>query len=232
MRKLLAATLALSILFLGGCAGTPQNVVPLDEAVATFKSGKVGIAMLDIPKPDTQFPGASCLLCLAAASIANSSLTDYVRTLQQDDLPKLKEELATILRNKGSTVVELPSSFSLASLPDSSNKEPNTAKKDFASLSAKYGIDKLILLNVTRVGVVRDYAAYFPTSAPKANIEGLGYLVNLSTNKYEWYQPVSIVKGVDGSWDEAPKFPGVTTAYFEAIELSKDEFLKPFKTKP
>jgi hypothetical protein len=229
MKSLLNAALLISALILGGCVTAPPKPISLDQNATSLKGAKVGVAMSAMPKPDTQFPGASCLFCLAAANIANLSLTTHTQTLPLEDLPKLKAELAGLLRDKGATVVELPDNFAVASLPDSSGKSESSARKDFSSLRSKYSIDKLVVLDITLLGMVRTYSAYFPTSDPKASLNGAGYMVNLSNNQYEWYEPVSISKGSDGKWDEPPKFPGLTNAYFQAIELGKDAFLKPFK---
>jgi hypothetical protein len=229
MKSLLNAALLISALILGGCVTAPPKAVSLDQNVNSLKGAKVGVVMSAVPKPDTRFPGADCLFCLAAANIANASLTSHTKTLPLEDLPKLKAELAGLLREKGATVVELPDNFVVSSLPDASSKSENTARKDFSSLRSKYSIDKVVVLDITLLGMVRTYSAYFPTSDPKASLTGAGYMVNLSNNQYEWYEPVNISKGSDGKWDEPPKFPGLTNAYFQALELGKDVFLKPFK---
>jgi hypothetical protein len=53
-------------------------------------------------------------------------------------------------------------------------------------------------------------------------------VVNLKTNAYEWFMPVNILKSAEQKWDEPPKYPGLTNAYFQALELGRDSFLKPF----
>jgi hypothetical protein len=53
-------------------------------------------------------------------------------------------------------------------------------------------------------------------------------MVNLSNNEYELYVPLLVQKSADGAWDEAPKFPGLTNAYYQVLELSKDAILSPF----
>ena len=102
------------------------------------------------------------------------------------------------------------------------------AKKDFTSLAQKYGIDKLVIIHIATLGFERKYAGYLPTSDPKGILRGTGYMVNLKSNTYEWYQPVEVIKSADKTWDEAPKYPGLTNAYFQVLELGKDSFLKPF----
>ncbi len=223
-----AIVLACIGLFLGGCATKPQLPVALESEAISTKAGKIGVAMTALPKVDTQFPGAGCLLCLAAANIANSTLSTHTQTLTHEDLPKLKNQIADILRKKGAEVVLIEEALIVADLPSSKGEAPNLARQDFSSIQKKYNIDKLVVINVAAIGVWRNYAAYIPNGDPKGTLKGAGYMVNLKNNVYEWYLPVDINKSADGTWDEPPKFPGLTNAYFQALELAKDAFLKPF----
>jgi len=45
----------------------------------------------------------------------------------------------------------------------------------------------------------------------------------------ELMRPVNIVKAAEGNWDEPPKFPGMTNAYFQTLELARDRLLKAFE---
>jgi len=85
-----------------------------------------------------------------------------------------------------------------------------------------------LVIDITALGFTRTYSAYIPTSDPKSLLRGAGYMVNLSNNTYEWYLPVVVSKGADRNWDEPPKFPALTNAYFQGLELGKDRFLEPF----
>ncbi|NTV10506.1 MAG: hypothetical protein HGA47_06990 [Zoogloea sp.] len=183
--------------------------------------------MTALPKPDTQFPGAGCLMCLAAASIANSSLTAHVKTLSHEDLPQLKSEVASLLRNRGADVVVIDEELKLDTLSDYGSKGPNIAPKNFSPLQQKYRVDKLLVIDITALGFTRTYSSYIPTSDPKGLVQGTGYIVNLKNNTYEWYLPVMITKSSDQGWDEPPKFPGLTNAYYQALEMGRDSFLKP-----
>jgi hypothetical protein len=101
--------------------------------------------------------------------------------------------------------------------------------KDFRALASKHQIDKLVVIDVSMLGVLREYAAYFPTSDPKAIVNGKGFVVNLSSNAYEWFMPFDIRRAADGSWDEGPKFPGLTNAYYQSIEEAKDLVTAPLR---
>jgi hypothetical protein len=39
---------------------------------------------------------------------------------------------------------------------------------------------------------------------------------------------VNVYQNSDGPWDEPPKYPGMTNAYFSALETARDRFLEPF----
>jgi hypothetical protein len=229
MKSTFRIACALFAALMTGCAAVPQTPIPFTpQTLDTTKATKIGVAMATLPVVDTFLPGAGCLLCLAAASIANSSLTTHTQTLPYEDLPQLKTEVAELLRKKGAEVVVIPEDLVLKDYPSAANKGPNLGDKDFSALKTKYQIDRLLVIHITGLRMERTYANYIPTSEPKAFLYGQGYIVNLGTNAYEWYLPVQEKKSADGKWDEPPKFPGLTNAYFQVIELGKDRFTKPF----
>jgi hypothetical protein len=228
MDKAMRLTLAVCALVLGGCAMTPQLPVSLASEAVGPQSGRVGIVMAALPKIEVRVPGADCLLCYAFASSANSALDTHAKTLSYEDLPNLKEEIAKLLGKKGSQVVVIPQALDIEALPNSRGEIANLAKKDFSSLQKKHGIDRLLVINITSLGFLRTYSAYIPTSDPKGSLRGTGFMVNLKSNTYEWYLPVDIARSADRNWDEPPKYPGLTNAYYQALELGKDSFLKPF----
>lgn len=215
--------------FLGGCATTPQGAVAPSGDFITRHEGRVGVVMSTLPKVDTSFPGADCLLCMGAASAANSSLTSHTHTLGTDEVATYKSNMVDALRKKGFTVVDIADSLDIGKLPSAQQKTPGHATKDFSSLKAKYAVDKLCVLEVRQLGIERTYAAYIPTSDPHAIVRGQAYLVDLSSNAYDWYQPVSVTTAAEGKWDEPPAFPGLTNAYFQAIEKARDQYIGPFK---
>lgn len=222
IRSILVASL---VIFLGGCVTPPQQFVQLDLKMLDAKSGKVGVAMAVLPPVDTFFPGANCLLCLAAASAANSTLTTYAQTLPRDDLSKIKDTVADLMRKKGMIITVIEEGINMESLSDVSNPGKNVARKDFSPLRKKYDIDKLVVIDIKALGFIRTYSAYFPTSEPKGYLNGAGYIVNLSNNTYDWYLPVSVSRSPGATWDEPPKFPALTNAYFQVLEMGKDAFL-------
>jgi hypothetical protein len=225
--RFLAPLIAAAAVFLAGCATPPQPPISLSKEAVGAKNARIGVAMVAVPKVDTHFPGAGCLLCMAFASASNSAITTQVRTLTPEDLPKLKQDAAERLRKKGTEVVVIDEDLKLDAFPDVSKAEPGKARKDFSSLKTRYKLDRLLVLQIEMLGVIRNYSAYVPTSDPKGVVTGTAYIVNLQTGALEWYQPIDVQKSAEGKWDETPKYPGLTNAYFQAIELGKDGFLKP-----
>jgi hypothetical protein len=218
----LLASIAVAV-SLAACQTAPQNPISLNKDTLAGK-GRVAVAMR-IAAPDLDLPGAGCLLCLAAATVGNSSLNTYAKTLKVDEMTQFKAEIVELLHSKGIDAVAIDAPLDFDKLPDL-KLGPNTATKDFSSVAK--GFDRLVVVNVTRIGFVRTYAAYIPTSDAKATVEGFAYMVNLKTNGYEWYDHVTVTRSAEGKWDEAPAFPGLTNAYFQAIEQAKDRMKAPF----
>jgi hypothetical protein len=222
IRNLLAG-IAMAAL-LSACQTTPQNPVALTKEALAAQKGRVAVAM-QTAKPDLYLPGANCLLCIGAATIANSSLNSYAKTLKTDELVQVKGEIADMLRKKGLDAVVIDAPLDLDKLPDL-KLGANMATKDFSTVGK--GFDHLVVINVQQIGFVRNYAAYVPTSDARATIAGFAYMVDLKSNAYEWFDHVAVTRGADGQWDESPAFPGLTNAYFQAIETAKDRIKAPF----
>ncbi|UUZ52371.1 hypothetical protein LP419_22885 [Massilia sp. H-1] len=83
--------------------------------------------MTALPKVDTEFPGAYCLLCMVAASATNSTLTAYTRTLPYEELPQLKDQLGAVLSKRGATVTMIDK-VDFEALPDYALKPRLTSR--------------------------------------------------------------------------------------------------------
>lgn len=228
MKFIRAAALLAASLILGGCA-TVQQPIPF-KAESLANKGRIGVVATAVPKADIEYPGAGCLLCYAAAAATNSTLSGYTKTLPTADLVSAKAEIAGALVKRGKEVKVIEAPLDLSTLPDFGTKADGVAVKDFTALAKLHGVDKLLVIEYKAVGIERAYSSYIPVGPPMAVITGAGYLVNLSNNTYEWYRPIRVVRASEGQWDEPPKFPGLTNAYFQAIETSKDNYLRPINT--
>lgn len=210
-----------------GCAGTPQGPVSLASSTLGPKTGKVGVAMTTMAKPDLHLPGAGCLLCLAFATAANSKLNEYSKTLSTEDLMALRKDAVAALSKKGVEAVEIQEEIKLDDLPSARGSLPNSTDRDFASIRQRYQIERLVVFSINVVGTQRPYASYIPTGDGKAVVQGRGFMVDLTNNTYQWYAPVNVLLSSSGAWDEPPSFPGLTNAYYQAVEATRDQLLKP-----
>ncbi|MEA3195905.1 MAG: hypothetical protein QOD26_4238 [Betaproteobacteria bacterium] len=211
---------------LSGCAEPLQRSLRFNPDVLSTH-GRVGVAMTPVPKPNTEFPGAGCLLCMATAEAAHSTLSSYVQSLPTDDLSRLKEDFAEALRKKGVDAIVISEPLVVDALAENSAKGANIARRDFTPLKVKYKIDKLVVFSIGKHGISRSYSSYVPTGDPRGVLRATGYIVNLNDNTYDWYKTVVVSRAGERNWDEPPKFPAITNVYFEAIERGKDSFMEP-----
>jgi hypothetical protein len=214
------------VLLLQGCAAPRQASVQLPSDYFTSRTDRIGVAMSALPKPDTAFPGAGCLLCMATASAANGQMTKAVQAWPNDDVKPLKADVAKLLKAKAQQVVEIAEPIELDKMKDRANAEAGFSRKDFSSLRTSQGVDRLLVINVASLGAWRNYSAYIPNGPPVAVFKAQAYIVNLSTHKYDWYEEFDLTQAADGAWDEPPKFPGLTNAYFQLLERGMDSIKK------
>ncbi len=218
----------LTIVFASGCAVNPQLPVSYQSESLTAEDSVV-VLMDSLPAPTMTYPGAGCLLCLAAASAGNQDLTKHAKTLSTDDIQSFVKEAEMALKNAGIAVQEIESNqIVIKDLPKFSSKELNTAKKNFGKLKDTYSASKYLVIDINYAGIQRTYSSYVATSEPHAVVAGALYLVDSATNKYDWYVPLSIKRFADGPWKEKPDFPNMTNAYYQAIEDARQKLISPW----
>ena len=227
--RLILAMLVVAITALSGCAAVINNPIALSKESVSSGSGKIGVAMSKVPEANTYFPGAACLLCIGVAEIAHSKLSSVVKTWSITDLVSLKQETFALLKKRGADVVLIEEPIKVNDFPSNSASGENLPRRDFSALRAKYGIDKLLVLDITATGVSRPYSSYIPAGLPVSMVSGLAMIVDLKTNTFNWYLPLTTTRQADGAWDEEPKFPGLTNAYFQTVETVRDLVLVTLK---
>jgi len=204
---------ALVVLINIGCASKPQPPISLSESFFEKKEKVIGVYMDPLPNCNTHIFGADCLLCLAAASVANSSLTKHFKTLNGND--KLIKEKITLDKLKKYKAEENTGIY---------------ARKDYRVLKSQLGLDTLVVIDINTLGAYCGYSSYVRTGDPMGFVKGQIYSIDLNTNEYDLYQVIDEKVSATGDWDEPPSFPGVTNAFYQAIETAKDK-TKAFFTK-
>ena len=159
----------------------------------------------------------------------NTSLTSHIQTLSVNDLENLDTELAKLLSNHSADVRLIKSTIDIEKLENFETEALNFSDKDHRPLRATLGIDKLAYINIYTAGSTRQYNAYVPIGPPTGSLYGRVYLIDLKTNKYDLYDELSFKINVHGEWDEPPAFPGVTNAFYQAIESARNNVLSSFR---
>ena len=102
------------------------------------------------------------------------------------------------------------------------------ALRDYRPLARKYKADKLLLVSAASLGTVRSYYGFLPLTPPTAYISLTGQLVDLSTNKLEWYEKVENRNAAKGDWDEGPEYENLMGAVDEGTRAATSQLRGAF----
>ncbi|GMM85062.1 hypothetical protein [Pseudoalteromonas sp. MTN2-4] len=228
MRTIKIIFAALITLGLAACGSTPQPTVSLKPEVLNAEK-KIGIYFAKAEAPTTNIHGAYCLLCYGVASAANATLDKHLKTLPIADLESTKELVLEGYKKSSDNVSYIELSENEVKKLKKFKGELGFAKKDFRPLKESKNIDVLVVVEYWAHGAYRLYDAYIPLTDPQGYVTGVVYSVDLNDNQYIQYQKIDKKVVVDGEWDEPSlNFPGVTNAYYQALEQTKESIKKIF----
>lgn len=231
MKSLFVSSFLLLAFFISGCAIQVQEPISLKHS-SVPEGTRVGVLVQAVPEPSISYPGAGCLLCLAAASAAHGDLSKHVKTLSTDELQDLHLIVTEELEKNGFVPAVIDKQIDISKYPKVKSKVPNTVNHNFSSLKKDYNIDQLLVLELFYVGVQRNYSSYVPTADPQAVVRGRIYIADLATNLYSLYQTVDAYKAAEGEWKEPPSFPGLTNAYYQVLEQVRDNIRSSLSLSP
>lgn len=221
IKSALIVTLAL---VLTACGSTPQPTVQLQSnQVGTDKK----VAFVYVEPEDTaattHIYGAGCLLCYGVASALTSSLDKHLEgTIDATELNALKDLVIQEYRQYNSDMQVVTLNTPINKLKKFKG-ELGFAEKDFRPLKDTLNADVLVVFELYEHGAYRSFSEYIPNGDPQGYVSGKLYTVDLSTNAYIQYLVIDQKVQPEGLWDEPPTFPGVTNAYYQAIENAKQK---------
>ncbi|MCD2341721.1 hypothetical protein LRH25_15355 [Ideonella azotifigens] len=226
LHVLAASTFALSLL--ASCSSTPSQPTASRWVFEAPDTRTIGIVMTPLPPVQAHFPGADCASCLATALTEHQALANQVQTLDASELEQVKTEIARALEAKGLRVRVIAAPLDLAQLPAFSGPGTDHARHDFRGLKTRYGVDKLLVIELSSLGASRPYAGPVPAGLPRLALTGSEFLVNLGDNTLEAQQAVEVQLTAARDWEDPPRFPGLASTYGEVLRQGKAALLRPF----
>jgi len=223
----------LALLFmLSGCVAM-QPKIDVDPKFWTDKQQVIGIAIAKLPTPMSAKSGNQGLLDVLINNANASDLDKHLATLDLGSVNELTDRMVAYLNEKNIKSVKIEEQLDLEKLPQLTEEQTANsnqhASRDFKVLKEQYQVDKLLLISVVRVGTMRSYYGFIPTSAPVGSSVVSGQIINLSNNQLEWSQVATQnVPNAEGDWDVPPNFPGLTKAVLSAYEQSQQMLLNQF----
>ncbi len=233
MIKKLTVVILLATTFLVAGCNKVKPQIELSNQFWEANEKNVAIAVV-MPEESSFYPmGDVRLLDYAIISGAMAGLKSHIKTLQPDDFRNVRIKIAGMLEKAGYDVVQIEEPLDLDKLTKSPQQDTETvfyAEKDFAPMAPRYGVSKLLLIELNQAGVARNYHGFIPLDDPHAIFSVKGQLVDLSNNKLLWNTDTSERIFSQGNWDEPPAYPGLTESFFIAMEGIKSRLVNVFNT--
>ncbi|MGI1669273.1 MAG: hypothetical protein K6L74_02980 [Neptuniibacter sp.] len=222
----------LSLLALTGCSiAPPQPDLTLNSDILTEQNTRIGIHYV-APEEEatTHIWGANCLLCYGVASALTSDLDSHLKdAITTEELDAIKKLVHSKYVERFPNVKMVELSTPVSELKDfKTDQELGFANKDFRAVKDELDIDVLVIMQVWGHGAYRSFSNYIPNGDPQGYIGGWLYSVDLNTNAYLHYLSIDEKVQPAGNWDQPPRYPSVTTAYYQAVENAKKKIDKSF----
>lgn len=221
------------IAMLTGCVTITPNFA-VKQNFWNDKSKTIGVVIGNMPKPTAHKGGSQGLLDILINNENASDLETHLQTLDVSSIKNVAFKMSKYLKGKGLKVKTFKNTLNLDALSDF-EAENNDAKKiyyadrDYRGLKKKYGVDKLLVVNIVRIGTLRTYHGFIPTGDPSGLSHLGGYVVDLSNNQLEWKQTVvNQIPHNSAEWDAPPKFDALTKAMYTAFKQSKSMLFNHF----
>jgi hypothetical protein len=211
MKRIILALCAGASVLLGGCA-VPYKPIELEQSFWQERQVVIGVVSSAVPPVEAHMAGAQGLLDIAINKGNASKMVDQMKKLSVERVTVIPANFADGLGRRGFKVMKLDP-IDPAKLPEfkpAANPELY-ASRDFQSLKEK-GLDRVLFVNVQRIGTIRSYQGFIPLGAPRAVFGVTGQLIDVKTNKLLWHNRYETQAAIAEPWDQEPDFPNVSAA--------------------
>ncbi|MGT2510048.1 hypothetical protein [Cupriavidus basilensis] len=157
-------------------------------------------------------------------AINKANAQAIVERLQRQDFSVVKalpQEFAKGLESRQIKVVLVPEPLDMEQLKKfTEGSGDGVAEMDYRPLAKQYGADRLLLVAPRWLGTARQYYGFMPLGAPEGYVSLVGQLIDLRTNRLQWYEPVRVNTPVTGEWDEAPEYANLMKSVDESTQAA------------
>lgn len=220
MGRIRLAGLFLALSLLAGCA-VVQKPIPASTKLFDDRTSTVAVAVQKLPEPNHSMVGAQGILDYA---INKANAQAIVERLQRQDFSVVKalpQEFAKGLESRQIKVVLVPEPLDMEQLKKfTEGSGDGVAEMDYRPLAKQYGADRLLLVAPRWLGTARQYYGFMPLGAPEGYVSLVGQLIDLRTNRLQWYEPVRVHTPVTGEWDEAPEYANLMKSVDESTQAA------------
>lgn len=208
------AIVCVAFIFITGCA-TQQNV-PLSDQFWQQKKHKVAVATTKAPKPQVYEMGQQGLLDYAINSAMNKSMDAYLSRTDLSWYKTLPTTFASRLKQRNIIAKRY-------------DEQMDAKQLNYASVANLTDSDKLLIIKLQAVGAKRNYYSVIPTGAPEAYCVMTGELIDVNhDNQVLWRHETTVSEPIQGTWDQPPNYPNLTSALKVAVNSAQQELVDSF----
>jgi len=157
-------------------------------------------------------------------------LNKHLKTLNISNLSDVAHDITQQLKNKGLDVKFLSEKINLKTLRKS-DKYTSQQLTNFnhKTLKARHNIDKLVVIDLVRIGTIRNYYGFVPVNEAHGLSHLDAYVINLNNQQLEWKKSViKKIKNTASTPNASLKFDGITKAMYLAFDQSKSSLIDQF----
>ena len=219
---------------------TTSNVNSVDTSLWSSASGKVVVAVIDLPETQYFKLGSQGLLDMAVNHAFGKGISKVISAQNSNEFLSIVDELADGLNEKGMDAVvydkRVPLKLKIASNEQdkiNSNEpieydENDKNQFDISQVITETNADHVLLMQLVAFGAARSYYSFTPLGPPKGYAQIQAFWVN-KDNDVDWqlakYSGVVIEETVIGDWNQKPDYPNLVKASKKSLQSAKQYLL-------
>ena len=214
----------------------PQTSTNVQLGARFWSKGATRVSVARGAKPRIgvyqQARDAKALRRLASTSLGND-FQEYLKRVRTSSYSEMQKMFIVGLRKHDVPARAYAKRLPLSRLPMiNSGKRKVVTARDYRPLRATLEGDRLLLLNIDRLGAVRNKnnQAAGPNGQLAATVAITGQLVDLKTNRTLWRYTAVANQPVKGKWDQPPNYKNFTRALDQAIQMAEQQLSDSFFT--